>query len=140
LAYEELFLVVGIISVLAAVFMPFLLRGLSKGEKQIITSANFTHLQNKVEQLSNKTETGFAEATKHRSEIVEQYRRDMRNIYDQLAATSSDIRLHTNQISQFCIQAARIEDRLRKAEMEIIRNERSRVSDRRSRADEINGS
>ena len=140
MAYEELFLIVGIISVLAAVFMPFLLRGLSKGEKQIITSANFTHLQNKVEDLSNKTETGFAEATHQRAEILEQYRRDMRTIYDQLAAMSSDIRLHTNQISQFCIEAARLEDRLRRAEMEIVRNEKSRISDRRRREDEINGS
>ena len=53
---------------------------------------------------------------------------------------SSDIRLHTNQISQFCIEAARLEDRLRRAEMEIVRNEKSRISDRRSREDEINGS
>ena len=139
MAYEELFLVVGIVSVLAAVFMPFLLRGLSKGERQIITSANFTHLQNKVEDISKKTESGFAEATKQRAEILEQYRRDMRTIYDQLAAMSSDIRLHTNQISQFCIEAARLEDRLRKAEIQIIRNERSRLSDRQ-KANDINGS
>ena len=139
MAYEEIFLVVGIISVLAAVFLPFIMRGLSKGEKQIITSANFTHLQNKVEEMSKKVDSGFSEATHQRTEIIEQHRRDMRAIYDQLAAMGSDIRLHTNQISQFCIEAARLEDRLRKAELQIVRNERSRLSMRRPE-DDINGS
>lgn len=118
------------------------MRGLNKGERQIITGSNFTHLQNKVEEMSKKVDSGFSEATHQRTEIIEQHRKDMRAIYDQLAAMSSDIRLHTNQISQFCIEAARLEDRLRKAEMEIIRNERSRlgVINRRRQDDDINGS
>lgn len=131
MAYEEIFLIVGIVSVLAAVFLPFVMRGLNKGEKQIITSANFTHLQKKVDDIYDKAEKGFTEASRERGQIMDQARKDMRAIYDQLAATSSDIRLHTNQISQFYIDIGRMEDRLRKAEGQIIRNERSRVFDKR---------
>ena len=114
------------------------MRGLNKGEKQIVTANNFYNLDTRVQELSKKSDLAFDAETVQRKEIIEQHRRDMRSIYEQLAQMSSDLRLHTNQISTFCIDTAKIEDRLRKAEIEIIRNERSRMRDRRQ--EEMNGS
>ena len=131
MAYEEIFLVVGIASTLIAVSIPFIMRGMNKGEKQIITTNNFYNLNSKVTDLFDKTEKGLLEAKDSRARIIEQHRQDMHKVYDTLSAITSDLRVHTNQIASFCIDVAKIEERLRDAENSIIRNEKQSVARRR---------
>ena len=48
----------------------------------------------------------------------------MHKVYDTLSAITGDLKLHSNQIASFCIDVAKIEERLRHAEDSIIRTER----------------
>jgi hypothetical protein len=114
LAYEEIFLLVGIGGVLSGILIPFMLRGMNKGDTKLVD-------------LYQKTEKGLEEAKEGRAKIIEQHRQDMHKVFDTLSAMTSDLRVHTNQIATFCIDISKIEERLRHAEDSIIRNERSRL-------------
>jgi hypothetical protein len=126
-AFEEIFLLVGIAGVLIAVFVPFVMRGLNKGEKQVITTNNYYNLAHNVTSLETKVEKGLEEAKQERREMKETHQRDMDQVNKTFSQVGGDIRIHTGQIASFCIDITKIEDRLRRAEGEIIRNEKSRV-------------
>lgn len=124
MAFEEIFLIVGICGVLVAVFLPFVMRGLNKGEKQVITTNNYYNLAHNVTSLKKDLEEGFKEAKEERKCMKDTHQRDMDAINKTFSQIGGDIRIHTSQIANFCIDISKIEDRLRTAEGNIIRNER----------------
>jgi hypothetical protein len=117
-------IIIAIIAIIAAFVTPFLLRSLSKSEKAASNTTNVYNIQTNVSNLEKKVDKGIEDAKKYSDKLCEEHRRDMEKINMAFAAIGADIKLHTSLLVSLQSDNDKFEDRLRKAEDNIIRSER----------------
>jgi hypothetical protein len=100
-------------AIIIAFIVPFVLRGLNKGEKNVTTTTNVFNLKTDVSNLEKAVD-----------KMTDMHHADMQKINETFSTISGDMKLHTNFISQVQLDISRLEERLRSAEIQIIRNER----------------
>ena len=115
-------------AIIIAFASPYILRAVNKGEKNIITTNTVYNLNKNVEGLERTVDRNFQDQRRTIEKQCAERDNDMRQINATFSEIAGNIKLHTNQISELIINVAKLEDRLRSAENEIIRNERRRVN------------
>lgn len=123
--HETLIPVAAIIIAFAA---PFILRAMNKGEKNVITTNTVYNLNKNVEDLEKTVEKNLRDLTSKLDKLCAERDSDMRQINATFSEIAGNIKLHTNQIAELLINAAKLEERVRMTENDIIRNERRRTN------------
>lgn len=120
-----------IFSILIPVVIVFVLRALESGKGQTTINANVHNLSNDLEVLHKTVKEELTEARQIKDKIADDHRRDMKEINNLFLNMSGDMKLHTNAIANLEKNLYRIEERIRLAEINIIRNTR-RTNDNES--------
>jgi len=115
-----------IFSILIPVVIVFVLRALESGKGQTTVNTNVHNLTNDLEALHKVVKEELAEARQTKEKIADDHRRDMKDINNIFLNMSGDMKLHTNAIANLEKNLYRIEERIRLAEINIIRNTRKR--------------
>jgi len=121
-------MLIPVAAIIIAFASPYILRAVNKGEKNIITTNTVYNLNKNVEGLERTVDRNFQDQRRTIEKQCAERDNDMRQINATFSEIAGNIKLHTNQISELIINVAKLEDRLRSAENEIIRNERRRVN------------
>lgn len=116
--------IIAIVAILVSLSVPFILRALNKGEKNVVTTTNYYNLNKNVEDLEKKVDKNQEELVARLNSICNEHDRDQRETNKAFAEIGGNMKVHTNQIADMIIQLSRFDERLRLAEVNIIRNER----------------
>ena len=120
--HETLIPVIAIIVPIAVLFM---IRGLNKGEKNTITTHNVYNLQSDFGKLEEKEKEHYDEIKQILRNISQETRQTCDKVNQTFSTIGGDIKLHTSAIAQLQIELGKLQDRLRQAEGDIIRNSRT---------------
>lgn len=101
---------------------------MNKGEKNVITTNTVYNLNKNVEDLEKTVEKNLRDLTSKLDKLCAERDSDMRQINATFSEIAGNIKLHTNQIAELLINAAKLEERVRMTENDIIRNERRRTN------------
>lgn len=121
-----------IFSILIPVVIVFVLRALESGKGQTTINANVKNLSNDLEVLHKAVKEELTEARQTKEKIADDHRKDMKEINNLFLNMSGDMKLHTNAISNLEKNLYRIEERIRLAEINIIRNTSHRPTNNES--------
>ncbi len=131
MAYEDL---IPIVAVIAAVSIPFIMRGLDFGHKSTTTTTNVYNLSTKHEALEKEVEEGFKQFFDKNDCLGKELRQGMKEIYDRIGQLASAINLHTEQIKRVERDAEKLDEKNESLRADVSRRinelESSRLAQR----------